>query len=358
MAKAHEAFEASGRDPLRNPRFFPVDASGMWYWWAMFHLIGMVLVPIHYCIQLHRNKLGIFKEVVGNPAFPLAVMFWEVGVFRYPFKVSPAQQLRRARQWGALVFSTALSCFAGTGKVCEEREHAPQYQKYQGPFVKWSFTTAMVSDYLGLDGAVFHPGAVQQSGVTAKFTGGFYATVSNSVPIGARNLNPNYGNEIDVAAGWSGSIRGNTIDASITYLDVVPLHTSPRGDVIQFSERVSRTLPLGKRSTIGPYVWLRQAIPVRGPTPVGGWFIHGGAMFSRELGKTVSGSVGAEVVRDSGAFGFKPGYIGRALANLTWKFVQHVSIQLPFVSASTPLSHTGDGRTTQISFGVGFSFSQ
>ena len=355
---AYDRYVASGFDPLRQPPVSVPGSERLVFWWLVFYFGMMPLIGIHYAIQIKQRGMSVWLEVCANPAFPLWVALWPIGLFRYPMKTSPMAQLRRARQWATLVFCSSLSCFAGTGKVCEKREQAPQHQRYDKPFVAWSFSTVTMSNYVGLDGGLFFPGVNQWTTVTAKFPCGVYVSFFDAEPVTHRSLRPSFGFEMDGIIGWSGERAGYSIDLNATYLNAFPLRQIPRGDVIQLSEKIGRKLSLGEKSDVTPYVWMRQAFPVRGPTPVGGWFIHGGATFSRKFGESVSSSMSTEVVHDSGAFGFNPGYIGRIVSNLTWKKGKHVSVQFPIVNVSAPLSHTGDGRKSQVSFGIGFSFSQ
>ena len=75
------------------------------------------------------------------------------------------------------------------------------------------------------------------------------------------------------------------------------------------------------------------------------------------LGNAVKGTVNASVVHDPGAFGFGPGYIGRVAGDLTWKVGNGLLFQFPIISFSDPISHTGNVRRPEVTFGMGFSFA-
>jgi hypothetical protein len=315
-------------------------------------------VAIHFCIRLRGQGQKILPECPGNPMFLIWALFWEIGLFRYPMKVSPLEQIRRAQRWGVLVLSSVLPCMAGAGKTCEKKpEPAPQHQLYKGLWSHVSFSTNMLSEYLGLDGGRFFNAAVEQSSATVSLPCGFYIVGIDSEPVANRGARPNYGRELDGMVGWKRTFGNYSVDVSATYLDVVPLGILPRGDVVQFSERVTRRVSLTKRSTASPYLWLRQAMPTRGPTPVGGSFVHGGATFSQTLSERVSASLALEVVHDSGAFGYRPGYIGRMVWGMNWKRGRGVSVQIPQVTVTDPLSHTHDGRHREVAVGVGITIS-
>jgi hypothetical protein len=220
-----------------------------------------------------------------------------------------------------------------------------------------SFTTVTLRKYIGLDGGNFFDAPVQQSTATVSLPCGFSVGVFYSEPLGDRNIRPNFGRELDPYVGWNRTFKQYTFDSSFTYLFVSPIRQVLRGDVIQLSERIARKVSLGDRNSISPYVWLRQATPVRGPTPIGGNFVHGGTTFSRTVNKRVSASVTTEIVRDSGAFGYRKGYIGRLVGGINWKGSRGFSFQIPQITFTDPISHTGDGRHREFCVGAGFSFS-
>jgi len=352
--RALEEFNASGQNPIMQP-----PARGNTYLafsWLLFHFVSMPFIFIHYAIRLRKQKCSVWMEVCGNPAFPVWLFLWEIGLFRYPHKVSPLAQLAKARRWATLVLSSALSCFAGTGKVCEQKESAPQHQQYTGAWRHLSFSSGVFSDYLGLDGAVFHPAPVIQSSITASLPCGFYLNLWDSEPLGRRGIVPNFGRENDYTFGWASHVRGISFDASTTYINVVPLTQLPRGDVLLLTLRTGRALKFGKGFSAEPHVLLRQALPVRGSTPNGGFFVFAGSGLSHKIGKA-DAAANFEVVHDTGAFGFREGFLGRITTGLIWKKPKGISWQFPAVTFGAPLSHTGDGRRTQVSVGAVFSFA-
>ncbi len=357
---AGQEFAASGSNPIHRQNVHVPGGDRVIFWWLAFQFWPSILIAVHFCIRLREQGQKIFPEF-GNPEFWFWALFWEVGLFRYPVKVSPAQQIRRLKKWGALVFTTVLPCMAGTGKPCEEKQTAPQHQLYKGARSRFlsriSFTTVVLPKYIGLDGGDFFDAPVVQSTATVTFPCGFFVGVFYSEPLGNRFVRPNFGRELDPYAGWKRTVGKYTFDASFTYLFVSPIRQIPRGDVVQLSERITRKMSLGSKDSFSPFVWLRQAMPVRVRTPIGGNFEHFGGMLSHGFGERVSVAVTAEIVRDSGAFGFREGYIGRLGGGINWQGKHGVSFQIPQVMFSDPVSHTEDGRRRELTVGVGMSFS-
>lgn len=344
--KAYDDFTRSGANTLINRSTVQVPgAERLLLWWMLFHFGAMPFMLVHYCIRIRRYGMRVRFEFLGNPAFPMAVFFWEVGLFKYPRKINVMAQLRRAQRWAAFVLSSAIPCFAAgaNSKVCEKEP------------VRWSASTSSMTGYPGLEGAMFWTHPVEQSTLTVSGSCGLYAGVWNSKSLTPSSAEQNFGNEVDLFGGWAASAKGLSLNLSATYLDVSPLRHVPRGDVFQFGERISKKYPIGKGS-VSPYLWFREAIPVRGSTPVGGWFLHMGSDFSIPIGKKFVNGTSVEVVRDSGAFGYNPAFIGRLTETPSWKLNKHTSLQFPVV-VQTMLSHAGDSRRTNITPGISLAVS-
>ena len=357
---AQDDLRASGMDPIQQPSV-ETGIDTIW-WWLLFQLLPAgLLMPIHYMVQLRKRGARIDLEVfLKLPVFVFWCIFWEIGLFRYPHKVNPIDQLRRARQWAMLVLSSSLSCscFGATGKVCEShREQAPQYQPYKGFWPHFTFTTGIWNDYLGVDDAVFHPAPVIQSSITISLPCGFYFNVWNSEPLGERGLNPNFGREFDGTGGWADPniFAGISMDVSATALDASPIDKVPRGDVLLLSLRSGRRFILGKRLSTEPHVFMREAMPLRGGKPAGGFLLFVGSNFSWELGKAKA-TANVEMFHDPGAFGYNEGFFGRWVTGLTWKGPGGMSWTFPAVTIMTPLAPTHDGRRTQAAFGATLTF--
>jgi len=269
------------------------------------------------------------------------------------------EQLRRAKRWAGLVLCSAMSCFAGTGKICEKPQRAPQHQKYEGLVRGYSFSSATFNNYLGLDGAVFHPGAVQQSSATVNLACGFFGSLWASEPITGRSIKPNFGREYDITAGWGGSAGKFNLSGGATYFAVSPIGRVLAGDLLQLDVMVSRSIPIRKKA-ITPYIWLRDVRPFKDGVPIGGTFVHWGVRGGvQPLPRGATLILDGQVVHDPGAFGFNPGKILRLMGNVSWPTkVPGIAIKLPIIQYSTPLSPTGDGRGPQLQFGVGFSFAR
>jgi hypothetical protein len=345
---AYDRFMRSGGDPMLNTRVENVPGSDrLGFWWLLFYTVAMLLFVVHYCIRIRDLGMKVRYEFLGNPAFPLWVFFWPVGMFKYPRKVNVLQQLRRAQQWAALMLSSAIPCFAANagGKVCEKDP------------VRISLSTSTSSNYVGLADEMLSRYPVQQSDFTTSLPCGFSVELFDSASLVPNNDHPDYGNEVDVTLAWNALVKRSAFSLSGMYVDLSPVVVKiPEGDAFQFSERASRTFPLGEKQNITPYVLVREVMPVRGPTPIGGWFGHGGFIFDRSFGSKVSNSVDAATVWDSGALGNNPGLIGRATDTLSWKRGEHVSLRFP-VTVQTPLTHTGDGRRTNFTAGFSLAFS-
>ena len=266
---ASKDYTAKGNDPLHRPHVTVPGDGTLSRWWILFYVAGMILIIPYNCIELRRRKMKIFAEVAGNPVFPLSILFWPSSLFLYPKDETPAEQLVRARRWATLVLSSSISCFAGTGKICEKKETAPQYQPYDRILDHFAFSSLTLSDYVGDDGGVFHPATVQQSSVAASLPCGIYLKWWNSIPLGDRDLSPNHGRENDYSAGWTFPAHRFLLDANAAYIDVSPQTQWLRGDVFQAQLLMARTFKLTSGAMLQPYILLRGDAAVRGSKPIG-----------------------------------------------------------------------------------------
>ncbi len=333
-----------------------VDLRHTYIWWLAFYLGGILLMHIHYRIKFRERKCKVWIDAVSNIKFWFAHGFWPASFWWYP-NTTPIQQLVRARQFATSILVLGISGFAGAGKVSASEKKGEEDPKSSGHTILYNASTLTNSKFLGLDGAVFHPSPVQQSSISITFENGIYAGLWHSMPMTTTGMSPNFGNEIDVFVGWSGTYKGLNLSADAIYINVASLKKVPRGDLVQMIGTVGKTLKVSPRQTFKHYFALRLAVPVRGNVPIGGWFTHSGLQYEISDIWRFGISSNIELLRDSGAFGFKQGYIGRSSLTVSTKLRKGVTLNAPSFAASTPISRTQDGRKTEIVPGAGLAFS-
>ncbi len=341
------------------------------YWWIVAHLVAILFMPGHLALKARDSGSTLQRELGANfPRLMLAVLVPEWGLVKYRI-ADPAKQImdasRLALKFATWVLATCLSVFTSTGKLVRASELDERGGGSETVLVhkaRYSFSTITLPAYIGfMDGGAFRRGMVQQSEFTVALPSGLYFDQWSSFSLDKRGEKPNFGDELDYTIGISGKIGRGIFrrfrlqyNLSATYLDVYSLFKLPRGDVINLGAFLGREFKVAQGS-VTPYIWVRKAMPAKGKEPAGGTFVMLGSRFQRALKGRLSVGGDMSFNHDSGAFGFNEGWIGRVAASANWKVSGHLTLQAPFVQFSTPLTHTGDGRKTEIPVGIGFSYS-
>lgn len=200
--------------------------------------------------------------------------------------------------------------------------------------------STVLNAYLVPDlGVLAHDGPVIQTGATLNLPGGVWIDLWNSTPLpesGGWSLN-NYGEEIDLTIGYSGTIIAVDMTASLAYFANQPLG-SAGDDIIELSGRFSRTFSAGKLQ-ISPY--LRSQIWFGIDDFPHHAFLRAGASLAAPLGKRWSLATDISYVRN-----FRDArHLLRAEATLNYALRGNWTL-----SSSVKFS-----SRTRLVFGVGFS---
>lgn len=224
----------------------------------------------------------------------------------------------------------------------------------------FSISTRMLTKYVdtadfGGSGLVNHDKPVVHSDVVITERHGFYLSIWDSVSLAGRG-SENYGNEIDWTLGWSGVVKGLSLDLGIGYFDLWRLMKVPEGDVIFPSLQVGRSLELSDRHTLTPYGKIVLPTSAKGDTLDGGVIAQIGVKHKWDLwqGSTVNQAVA--LTRDDGPYGLRPGCVGHYSMGVTTPIGKHFALEFPSVKIVQPLGQSG-GRATQFVALMGVSFS-
>ncbi len=331
----------------------PTDPLTPLSWWMAYCAL-LALTFGHFVIRIEALGGTWWLAAISDWRFSFWLTLCPFGIFKYPTSVDVKSQLIRAYRFATLVLGGALT-FAAAGCAGKRVKTGPD-EKRVDDSKSWTITADTVTwpKYLGGDGAIFHPGPVQQSSVTAARKNGVYVSLWNSMPVGGPALSPNYGREIDFSGGWNGKVGNVNVGLDETMIDVTPLGKY-RGNVGQFTAVVTKPFEIGGQNFV-PSFTFRYAHPTLGETPGKGLFFREGLRWGSNKGR-LSYGVGAEVFSDSGAFGFKPGWLLRSDGVVGLKLSSHWKIEAPF-RLSTPLSQVQDGRRTEKQIGLRLAFVQ
>ncbi len=317
---------------------------------ALLHFGFMPFVWLIYAIRILDRGGSVALEMVSNPKFPIFLLVWQVGIFKYN-ATGIREQVRSLVRYASLLMTATLSFGTATLKAQTKKAEGEE-QGAGGHTLVVSGSTHFLPKYLGLNGAVFHSGTVSQSSVTIAHKSGIYFNVWQSLGKQQGKDVPNFGVENDITVGHSGKLHGRSINASFTYFNVNPLSRLPTGDLLQESLLVSDLTP----KITGSYLLLRNVHPIKNGVPKGGKFVHLGISRYFKLTKLLRLELGGEAVLDSGGFGFNRAGIARwsSVLKIPWK---GITFDLPLVRMSAPFTGPRDGRKFESVIGFGLSFS-
>ncbi len=346
--------------------------SGL-YWVIVFQSVGSVFTFGHFVIRIRERGQSFFDEVANNGhRMAFAILVWERGLCQYRI-TNPAEHIfqaaRLALQFAVLVMATCLSVFSATAKLARASEDKEGKDAQGNVLVQkahYAFYTTIWSSYDGsLAAARFHKGTVQQTGVTVKLPSGLWFDVWNSNPLGRQTPQTlNYGYELDYTLGYAGVFKPRQVrwlklqyNFSGAYLDVDHLFKMPRGDVLNFGAFVGRQLAVSECQSVTPYIWIQHSMPAKGKDPINGTFTLLGLRQTRILAKRLSVSTDIYANHDSGAFGFKSAWLAVFSGNFNWQASKHLTITLPKIQTSKPITSPDDGRKFLFRIGVGLGYA-
>ncbi len=215
----------------------------------------------------------------------------------------------------------------------------------------WSYTVVsrVLSQYLGLNGAVFHKKPVLQTSFTASHANGLYLDLWTSVGLADKRYGNNFGDEIDLTAGWAGSKFDIDWDVGLSYIIAGNMGHSDDDFWWQYIEG-KKTFELGESQTLSPFgrvEWFAntELQPIKP-------YLEAGAYHSWQISESVSLQSRGSMLWDSGVFGFRSGFVARYKGSLDWKICENVTLEAPYVKLSHPFMD--DDREDEIAAGVGF----
>lgn len=208
-----------------------------------------------------------------------------------------------------------------------------------------------ISQYLGTNGAVFHPDPVSQVDLWINLPKDWYVDLWWSAGFDNES---NFGDEIDWTAGKVFNLGDTSIDAGVSFFDTHDLFSSGGaiGDVVRPYVRFNRNVT----KNVGIYLDVERYIPLREGIQGGINFIAG-IKHSFEVSQNTNLWQNVSVRYDDGSFGFDEGLIGFYKAGLDWEINDSSTLTFPTIRASTPLSAMDDSRKAELALGAKFTRS-
>lgn len=201
------------------------------------------------------------------------------------------------------------------------------------------------SKYLGGNGGVFHDKPVHQTATVVCYRG-FCGEIWGSYSIDGRN---GFGKEVDFTA-WYGN---QYVEVGVGYFALWPKGLA---DVVQPFAKLKYTFPVGAHE-LTPYGKLELYWPASGSIPQHGAIFAAGVSHSWRHSSFLNFNQEPALKFDNGAFGNDPGVIGQYKADLSWNLGKGLTVQLPMMKATTPITRVRDGRKTAVVVGAGITYN-
>jgi len=322
--------------------------------WGLFYFLGLGLTFIHFSIR-YRMMGGRLELMLTDWRCPMWLIVWPVGIFRYPRAMDIQAQFIRAYRFAVFLLSSSLSLFAAGCAGKRVRTEPDPAKLVQARSWQLDASTSFWPAYLGANGGIFHPGAVQQSSVTVSHgPSGTYAGVWFSEPLTERGLVPNFGHELDLFGGWGSTFHGLNVGANVLYVDVTPVGKY-RGNVYLFSGSVGRQIfSVGSHSLRAQFT-AQGNVPAKGTTPARGLNLRHRLSYAWSISKSLSAQSYAEFTHDSGALGFQRGWYSLYGSSLIWRMPGGFALQGQLRGA-IPL--TVSDRKKVVQAGLSFAWSR
>lgn len=218
-----------------------------------------------------------------------------------------------------------------------------------------SFSSEVFSRYVGDTGMVYYNNPVIQNELTIEHASGLYFDLWVSTSLKDAGKSTNYGNEINYTLGWSKEVSSVTIDAGITYFDIITLLEMPEGDIVQPFVEIGKSFEVAEGQTLTPSIKAEYGIPARGNDVVSkGLHVHSALAHSWEVSEKFSLINKATLSYDDGAYGADRALIGAYNVSPSYKVASWLSLD-GSVELIGPLTHVDDGREAEFVLSVGLT---
>jgi hypothetical protein len=215
------------------------------------------------------------------------------------------------------------------------------HESSESSATSFTLTVEAFSQYLDVNGAVYHDRPVLQTDFFVETGNGIY--VGGWLSVADASWWSTYGHELDVYAGHFGTYH----DVGVMYLKLSKLDPSDMVEVYaKFGKQLEPT-----DNIITPYLWLEHYAPVKGTEPVQGSLARLGFQYNwnRER-RTIVGRFGA--FYDDGLFGESEGVIGEFEWQMLYQLKNELSIG-PRVRCAIPVHRSfEDSRDSTCVFGL------
>ncbi|MDP3710496.1 MAG: hypothetical protein Q8R29_02095 [bacterium] len=214
-------------------------------------------------------------------------------------------------------------------------------------------TSKVLSNYLFEAGNLWHKTSVVQTDMKTSLSRGFYFYLWHSVGLNDKNLNSDFGDELDYTLGWEGSIKNYSFGTGLIYMDYYKIRAQPRGDILQLYFEIKRKFQIAKKFSLTPFCRVERISAAKGTSPKRQSHTHLGTENFLEH-KKLAITQRIEFLLDRGAYGFQKSVIGKHQLALSYKLLGNLNLD-PSLISSVPFGSLRDGRGKETQYGIGLS---
>lgn len=219
-----------------------------------------------------------------------------------------------------------------------------------------SISSKVWSKYLGATGSIVHNKPVLQTDIFVSLPKGFYFDIWHSMGLDDKKLSSNFGDEMDLTLGWTGSIgKKFYLDVGIAYYDCYPLLRGKNYDAFAPYVEVGKSIELGRflgTHTLVPFGRLELNLPTGDVDS--GTYSYAGLKHVWKISEKLSVKQKADFLYDSGSFGATSGLIGRYESGLSWQIFKKMSVEPINIKTRTPITSI-PGHKTEVVIGTGIT---
>lgn len=218
-------------------------------------------------------------------------------------------------------------------------------------FTVWSY---IADQYLGFQtGNPLSSDPVVQSGLNVSWQNGVFLDLAVSRSLHGTWDDGSFGNEVDYAAGWKGSLTDDlSLKVGVTYFDEPHALTLGGGDIVNPWIYLTR-----KYTGFSLHTGFENFTPLPNSRFDGGNLFHIGASTSRKLHRDrFELRASALLVYDTGTIGSGRGFMWRGNMGLDWSVTDHLTINVVNINWYAPMMRDKRDTDAMVMSGITYRF--
>lgn len=214
------------------------------------------------------------------------------------------------------------------------------------------------SQYVLQHGHVAHDQPVVQTDLTVTAKSQLYASVFHSAGLNDADLSGDGGDEVDWTVGWNDHLLPANAHAnlSLSYYDLTEVFQFPGDDLLVPQTEVWYEFPLAEH-TVSPLIRGWAFMPVSG-VEYSTWLVGSGVRHRWPIAERLAMEHAAVVAYEAGRLpDTDAGWLLDYSGSLGWEWSERVTLFIPGVRITDPLTRVRDGREFELVVWAGLSFT-